>query len=263
MMIKTALLVCLAKFVIGTIDAAFSWQTLSRPICAAPIAGLFLGQFRAGIILGGTLEAVFMGISAIGGASAADPLTSSLICVALATQYADIEEGIVAGTTLAMPIGVIMNQFNGLFTPLFAATAPYFEELAASGDIKKFRFQVLFFSFIIQQIVGQITLFVSIAFGTTGLTSTYEKLPAFVRAGLGASSGMMIGVGYAILLSMLWSGEVGCFFFVGFVLAKFVGLGSLQVAILGAAIAITMFFTDKKIIDLKNSMAANTEEDFF
>ncbi len=264
-MVTTALLVCLTYCIIQWVDRAFSWQTMSRPIVAAPLCGLLLGQFQAGVVLGGSLEAVFMGISAIGGSVAADALTSSLIAVAFASSYTNIEEGIVAATTIAMPIGTLMSQFNSLTSPIWASTAPYFEELAASGNIKSFKLQVLVFGMLIVNVVPVTVLFLSVAFGTDKLQAAWESLPATIKNGLGAASGMMTGVGYAILLSMLWTGEVGCFFFVGFVLAKYLGLGSLPIALLGAAIAITMFFTDKKFVDLKNSgvAAGNSEEDFF
>jgi PTS system mannose-specific IIC component/fructoselysine and glucoselysine-specific PTS system IIC component len=86
-------------------------------------------------------------------------------------------------------------------------------------------------------------------------------------AGLGASAGMMLAVGFAILTSMIWSKEVGCFFFLGYVLVKYMNLGTLPIAIIGAVFAITLFFAEKRTIDLKNSLAvqhvSNSEEDFF
>ena len=66
---------------------------------------------------------------------------------------------------------------------------------------------------------------------------------------------------------MIWNNEVGIFFFVGYVMVAYLGMATLPIAILGAAIAITMFMGEKRSIDLKNSMAASAaktdEEDFF
>ena len=78
---------------------------------------------------------------------------------------------------------------------------------------------------------------------------------------------MMTGVGFAILTSMIWDGEVGIFFFVGYVLAAYLHLDTLAIAILAAAVAITMFFSNKRLIDVKNELKATGvqagEEDFF
>ena len=90
--------------------------------------------------------------------------------------------------------------------------------------------------------------------------------------GLGAASGMMIAVGFAILTSMIWDNEVGIFFFVGYVMVAYLHMDTLAIAIIGAAIAITMFFSNKRIIDAKKEILSagvtveenkNSEEDFF
>lgn len=91
--------------------------------------------------------------------------------------------------------------------------------------------------------------------------------------GLAVAGTMMTAVGFGILLSMIWSTDIAVFYFVGFICAKSLGLSSLGIAIIGAAIALTLFFIDKRIIDAKNAVAAapaagaaapaNSEEDFF
>lgn len=258
-----ALMCCVAYWVINTIDSLLAWQTISRPIVAAPIAGLFLGDIKTGIIMGGNLEAIFMGISAIGGSVAADALTSSLIAVAFKIlQDADIETAL----TIAMPIGTLMSSFSSLTSPIYASLSPYWEELAAKGDMKKFRFQTILFQCTLARIVPMIVLFFAVAYGTPALQTLWESLPGFVTRGFGAASSMMTGVGYAILMSMLWTTEVGVYFFVGYVLTKYLGLAPLPVALLGTAIAMTIFFLEQKIAAVKTSGGAtqvNDEEDFY
>lgn len=66
-MASAALSVCIAYYLISVLDpTVMSWQCLNRPIVVAPLAGLLLGDFRTGIIMGASLESIFMGISAIG-----------------------------------------------------------------------------------------------------------------------------------------------------------------------------------------------------
>ncbi|MEE3426168.1 MAG: PTS sugar transporter subunit IIC, partial [Erysipelotrichaceae bacterium] len=72
--------------------------------------------------------------------------------------------------------------------------------------------------------------------------------------------------------SMIWDNEVGIFFFVGYVMVAYLHMDTVAIAIIGAAIAVTMFFSHKRVIDLKKELtsgaakvqeAANDEEDFF
>lgn len=95
-MVSAALQICLAYYIIAILDPyIMSWQCLNRPIVVAPLAGLILGDFKTGIIMGASLESIFMGISAIGGSIPADATTSSIIAVAYTILTgADIEAGL-------------------------------------------------------------------------------------------------------------------------------------------------------------------------
>ncbi|SJZ35917.1 PTS mannose/fructose/sorbose/N-acetylgalactosamine transporter subunit IIC [Anaerorhabdus furcosa] len=264
-MVTAAFQISLAYYIVAVLDPYIvSWQCLNRPIVVAPIAGLILGDFTTGIIMGAALESIFMGISAIGGSIPADATTSSIIAVAFTILTgANIE----AGLALALPIGTVMASLVGLLTPLFAGVAAYWEKLALECKPKKFLIQNLLFSCLTAPLINAVILFAAVAYGVEGLSAFLASLPAWVMVGLGAASGMMLAVGFAILTSMIWNKEVGCFFFLGYVFVKYLGLNTLAIAIIGIVIAITMFFTEKRIIDLKNSLTnktvSNNEEDFF
>ena len=243
-----------------------SWQCLNRPIVVAPILGLLLGDFQTGIIMGASLESIFMGISAIGGSVPADALSASIVAVCYTVLTgSDVETGL----AIALPIGTVMASLSSIVLSFSSALAPYWEKLAVSGKPGKFLTQNLIFSGLIYPLPNVIIIFLGIAFGVTGLNSALAALPPFVMTGLTAASSMMVAVGFAILISMIWSKDVASFFFVGYVMAKILKMDSLSIAIIGGAIAITMFFYEKQLIDVKNSMVASEqkpsddEEDFF
>ena len=83
-----AFLVALAVFVcVGGAELA-GFTMLNRPIVIGPLVGLFLGDLHTGIIVGASLEAVFMGVVNIGGASAAEPgIALSLIHIPEPTRH--------------------------------------------------------------------------------------------------------------------------------------------------------------------------------
>lgn len=245
----TAAIICAVVYaVINWLDPyTLSWQCLNRPIVVAPLVGLLLGDFQTGIIMGASLEAIFMGISAVGGSIPSDCLSGSIIAVAYA---------IVVGGDGAMETGL----------------APYWERLASECKPNKFRAISMVVNFI-ACLPGAAIIFLGVAFGIEGLQAGLAACPAWVMTGLAAAGTMMTAVGFGILLSMIWSTDIAVFFFVGFICAKSLGLSSLGIAVIGAAIALTLFFIDKRIIDAKNAVAAapaagaatpaNSEEDFF
>lgn len=269
-MVQSALIITLVYWVFYVLDPfIFSWQCLNRPIVVAPVIGLVLGDLQTGIIMGASLEAIFMGISAIGGSIPSDALSATIIAVSSTILTgSDVEVGL----ALALPIGTIIAQFSSMFMPLWASLSAYWERLAAKGDMKKFTLQNIIFTVFIQPLPVIIVMFFAVSFGVEGLNSALAVMPAWVMTGLGAASSMMVAVGFAILASMIWSNEVAVFFFVGYVIASYLSLPSLAIAIIGIAIATTMFFAEKRFIDLKNSLAnsasvvttgSNDEEDFF
>ncbi len=267
-MASKALIVAIAYYIITMLDLnLLSWQCLNRPIVVAPIIGLVLGDVKTGIIMGASLESIFMGISAIGGAVPADACSASVIAVAYTILTgASAEEGL----AIAMPIGTVMASFNAIVMSLInSPLAAYWEHLAVT-NMKQFKIQSIGWMFI-ANLIGTTVLFLAIAFGVEGLNAVLASLPAFVMTALTAASSMMIGVGFAILTSMIWDGEVGIFFFVGYVLVAYAGLGTVPVAVIGAAIAVTLFFINRNIINAKKELqtsgvsakSANSEEDFF
>ncbi|WP_024838598.1 MULTISPECIES: PTS mannose/fructose/sorbose/N-acetylgalactosamine transporter subunit IIC [Clostridia] len=265
--ITVALIGTLTYWIFFVLDPyILSWQCLNRPIVVAPILGLLLGDFQTGIIMGASLESIFMGISAIGGSVPADALSASIVAVCYTVLTgSDVETGL----AIALPIGTVMASLSSILLSFSSALAPYWEKLALSGKPGRFLTQNLIFSGLIYPLPNVIIIFLGIAFGVTGLNSALAALPPFVMTGLTAASSMMVAVGFAILISMIWSKDVASFFFVGYVMAKILKMDSLSIAIIGGAIAITMFFYEKQLIDVKNSMVASEqkpsddEEDFF
>ena len=263
-MVQNALIVTFVYWVIKySDDYLLGWQTISRPLVIAPMVGLALGDIRTGMMMGAMLESIFMGISYIGGTAPADATLASVLSVAFTILGNSTME---AGLALAAPIGTVMSSIEGMTLPLYSSLAPYWEQQAVKGNIRSFMIKSLLFTAFVQQFIPCIVLFIGVAYGIDGLNSLLAALPTWVMTGLGAATGMLIAVGFAILTSMIWSTEVACFFFIGYVLAKFLNLGTLPIAIIAASVAITMFLSEKRFIDLKNSLGGKEvkkEEEFF
>ena len=271
MSIQAGFLCALVYVLVYAIDYYFlSWPWLIRPIVVAPLTGLVLGDLGTGIVMGASLEAIFMGISAVGGSIPSDCLSGAIIAVAYAILVGG-DGAVETGLALAMTIGTIMASINSMCMAAWGALAAYWERLAAECKPKKF--------YIINVIVAIITtlpaaavIFAGVSFGVESLQNALNACPAWVMTGLSTAGSMMTAVGFGILLSQIWSADIAVFFFVGFVLTKSLGLSSLGVAVIAAGVALLYFFIEKDIVSHKGSSAAepapelkpaNTEEDFF
>ena len=261
-MLVPALKLCILYWVLSVTDTVvLGWQAITRPIVVCPLAGILLGDITSGCILGAELESLFMGISAIGGSVAADALTTSMICSAFVIcSGANIESAV----AIAMPIGTVMATVTYLPYGLFAPVQGYFTKLLQDNKVKLFEIMTFLFS-IFTALLSAIVLFICIYFGVEGIQAAIAASPAWVMTGLSAVSSMALAVGFAILLSQIVSGKTIMWFFVGYVLVKYLSLDTVAVAIIGVAVASTIFFIEKMIIDNKaKTMETNdSEEDFF
>lgn len=251
-MIQSGFACALVWLIIWGIDKVMGWQVCARPIVTATLTGLALGDLQTGLIMAASLEGIFMGISAIGGSVPADACSSSIIAVAYTILTgADVETGL----ALAMPIGTLMASVNEMWKPVLAALAPYWERLIGTGNVKAFRVQVILSGIFLDNLPRTLVLFAAIAFGVSGLETVINAMPAFIMSGLSAASSMMTGIGFAILLSMVWNKEIGWFFFAGYVLQKYLQLPTIAIAILAAVVAFMYYNNEKKINDLRMSVS--------
>ena len=104
-----AFLVALAVFICVGGAELIGFTMLNRPIVIGPLVGLFLGDLHTGVIIGASLEAVFMGVVNIGGASAAEPGIATAVGTAFAIM---LGKGSEVALTLALPIGILGLQIK-------------------------------------------------------------------------------------------------------------------------------------------------------
>ena len=127
-MMLDAFFVALAVFVGVAGHELFGMAMLSRPIVVAPLAGLLLGDVQTGLIVGASLESIFMGVVNIGISSTAEPA----LAAGLATAFA-INLGGNVGTIIPIvfPLAVLgLQLMNFIFSFVIGPCAPKFEELA-------------------------------------------------------------------------------------------------------------------------------------
>ena len=72
--VSQALIVSLAFYIIQNINFVMANPMLNRPLVLCPIIGGLLGDLTTGLLLGASLEVMFLGVINVGGATCADVL---------------------------------------------------------------------------------------------------------------------------------------------------------------------------------------------
>ena len=252
-MMLDAFFVALAVFVGVAGHELFGMAMLSRPIVVAPLAGLLLGDVQTGLIVGASLESIFMGVVNIGISSTAEPA----LAAGLATAFA-INLGGNVGTIIPIvfPLAVLgLQLMNFIFSFVIGPCAPKFKEITI------LHFGLWFVHYALYALIP----FFAVLFGSDAVQRILEMIPDVIMNGLTVAGNMLPAVGMAMLLQMLWDNKIAIYFLLGFILVAYLDLPLIAIAVLGTIIAVV---TAQRDMQLKNNQAApvektSEEEDFF
>ncbi len=79
---------------------------------------------------------------------------------------------------------------------------------------------------------------VAISVGTSEVQSMLSAIPEVVTGGLNIAGGMIVVVGYAMVINMMRAGYLMPFFYLGFVTAAFTNFNLVALGVIGAVMAV-------------------------
>ena len=261
-MLYTAIMALLAAFVAKWSNNLLGQALTERPLVAGLIAGLFLGDVQTGVLVGAALEAVFLGMVDVGGSVTAEPVTATVLAVAFVSTM-----GMEQGTAVALAVlgGLV---YSVIHLSISSLAAPLIEKAAATGDPKKVNL-VWFVGGGIKHFIVAVPTFLGVLLGAEPMSVVMNQIPDQVIAGLTASGSLLPAVGMAMLMKMLWDNKIAIYWFLGFILVAYMGLGTVGVAAFGAVIVTLVVMNDldamkkEKASIAAGTVAADEEEDFF
>lgn len=261
-----AIVMYLAKF--------FDWGFLNiqiRPIILGPLVGLLLGDLTQGIILGAAIEAVFMGTFSVGGSVPSDITAGAIFGTAFGILTG---QGVAVGVALAVPVGLLTTLLFNLVVFFFNFLVDFEDRSVANRNEKNFN-RAHYFAMFFYPIPFAVMTFIAISAGVEPIESFMQNLPGQVTAMLNVMAQMLPALGMAILTKSMWDKEIIPFFFVGFVLAAYLGMNTMGIAVLGASIAIYFIYADfkkskelamlkkaKVVVNNQNENVSDEMEDF-
>src|SRR5579864_7444434 len=236
MSIGTAvILACLAGFAYFSRRFFGDWF-LERPIVVAPITGLIMGDFHTGLIVGGTLELVFMGASDIGGSVPPNYNIGSILGTAFGIAA---HQGIGAAILIAVPAALL-----GSFFELLAKTVSVFFVNAAERYADKAQDRgiaaMVHLGNAVHFLADAVPTFVALAIGVEAVRALAAAIPQWLSAGINLAGNMLPALGFALLLNSLVTPALIPYFFLGFLLAAYTQFNILGVAALAVVMAVVM-----------------------
>ena len=261
-----ALIVALAYWALILIYRFGANSMADQPIIVGPVIGLLLGNLETGVLIGASLQIIYLGVVNVGGAQSTDTLYATCMAVALAS-VTDI--GNDAAIALSIPlgyIGLLMLQVTRIF---FALLVPALDKIAESGNDKKYGAAYLAYV-IVGYGLGAVTIFIALAAGADATQAFIDMLPSWVMGGLSVAAGLLPAIGLGIILNMMWDNKKIIYFILGFALVAYLSVPTLCMAIIGVFLMINSLNNNLKFKKLESANSApsvassdNEEEDFF
>lgn len=220
---------------------ALGYSQYDRPICTGVLVGIALGDIQQGLLVGASLELVYMGTLTIGGAFPPDIYTGGILGAAFAITTGSGIEGAVA---LSLPIAtfaLLIKQFIYTFIRgYFVHKADTYADRADDKGVARMHVLSTFAYPIPMAIVVGACFYV----GGPAVESILAVIPEFIMRGLSAASGMLPALGFAMLIKMIINKDVAPYFFIGFLAAGYLNIPVLGIACI--AILIALLVVNKK-----------------
>jgi mannose PTS system EIIC component len=236
------ILVFIVAFLAG-IEGILDEFQFHQPIIACTLIGLVTGNLVPCLILGGTLQLIALGWANIGAAVAPDAALASVASAIILVLSGQGKAGVASAIAIAVPLAVAGLLLTIIVRTIATALVHLMDAAAKEGNIKKVELWHIV-AICLQGLRIAIPAALVLAIGAGPVRDLLASMPAWLTGGLAIGGGMVVAVGYAMVINMMATKEVWPFFAIGFVLATvsqitLIGLGAIGVALALIYLALT------------------------
>lgn len=228
------ILVIIVAFLAGMEGVLDEFQ-FHQPVIACTLIGLITGNLIPCLILGGTLQMIALGWANIGAAVAPDAALASVASAIILVLGGQGQDGVSSAIAIAIPLAVAGLLLTIICRTIATAFVHFMDAAAKKGDLKGVEMWHII-AICLQGVRIAIPAALILAVGAGPIRSLLDAMPTWLTGGLAIGGGMVVAVGYAMVINMMATKEVWPFFAIGFVLATvsqitLIGLGAIGLAL--------------------------------
>ncbi|GBG94067.1 mannose/fructose/sorbose-specific PTS system IIC component [Ligilactobacillus salitolerans] len=254
--------VFLQNLLIVILAAYMAWDngsggqiTAQWPVTIGVMMGLIMGDLHTALLVGGTLQLMSLGVAAIGGSSIPEYGLATIISIYLA-----VRTGASTGTAIAvgLPVGIFALQLDVIVKIINNFFAHLSQRLLHEKKFKQMQLSFLC-SVLVWTLKYVIPVSVVIMFGVPLVKFIINVIPQWVTDGLTIAGGILPVVGISLLMRYMPVMKYLSYLGIGFVLAAYLNVPILGVAIVGAGISYIIFRQNSQRENDRNQMTTNVE----
>ena len=236
---------------------------MQKPIVAALICGIIMGDPATAILIGCTIQAVYIGAANVAGVTSLPAINMSVwfaIPVAM-TIGGDVSLAAQAALTICLACGPVETALRQLMNVVRAAILHVMDAAVHKGDLRKAKLIAYGGSQALAFLQFALPVPILCLLGQEAVVSVVNMLPYWLLGCLGSFTKLLPLLGFMILLSGLLKNKAQWILFVfGFALVKAAGLSVLTVTIIALAVAYVIFLCSGKEEDPAAGERAETAQ---
>ena len=230
------ILIVVVAFLAGMEGVLDEFQ-FHQPLVACTLIGLVSGQLVPCIILGGTLQMIALGWANIGAAVAPDAALASVASAIILVLGGQGEAGVDTAIAVAIPLAVAGLFLTMVVRTLSVACVHRMDAAAEKGSFRGVEVWHII-AVCMQGLRIAIPAAALLMIPTTTVQGFLESMPAWLTDGMSIGGGMVVAVGYAMVINMMATREVWPFFAIGFCLAAISDLTLIALGAIGLSMAL-------------------------
>nr|WP_243282592.1 PTS mannose/fructose/sorbose transporter subunit IIC [Anaerostipes butyraticus] len=232
----SVILIVVVAFLAGMEGILDEFQ-FHQPLVACTLIGLVSGQLVPCVILGGTLQMIALGWANIGAAVAPDAALASIASAIILVMGGQGEAGVDTAIAVAIPLAVAGLFLTMVVRTLSVACVHRMDAAAAKGSFGGVEAWHII-AICMQGLRIAIPAAALLAIPTSTVQGFLESMPAWLTDGMSIGGGMVVAVGYAMVINMMATREVWPFFAIGFCLAAISDLTLIALGAIGLSMAL-------------------------
>ncbi|MDN6028601.1 MAG: PTS mannose/fructose/sorbose transporter subunit IIC [Lactobacillus sp.] len=238
------ILIVVVAFLAGMEGILDQWQ-FHQPLVACTLIGLVTGNLGLGVMLGGQLQMIALGWANIGAAVAPDAALAAIASAIILVKGGQGTAGIGTATGVAIPLAVA-----GLFLTMIVRTISTAIVHIMDAEAKKSNWRMInvwqWVAVALQGLRIAIPAAALLAIPSDTVKNALSSMPTWLNAGMTIGGGMVVAVGYAMVINMMASREVWPFFAIGFALAAIQNLTLIALGAIGLSLALMYLALESK-----------------
>ena len=222
----------------------YTFRTFAgSPVVIGFVAGLITGDMKNALIIGGSVQLIYLGTIAPGGALPSDYAMAAATVTPIALNTGMTPE---VAVSLAVPMSLLGVFLINCKKTIAAAFVHKADQYAEEGNVKGiWRCATLFPAGLSFLFIFMPVLIIDL-FGSKVADVVLKAIPDFLMHGLEVAGGMLPALGFAMMLLMIGKTTYLPFMIIGFFVVKYFELSTVGASIFGICIALLVVFLKRE-----------------